>query len=362
MWQEVTLQLEACGALTTGGRPDVWLYCGHGGDPGVEGSAVAVVYEVSWSVPGACDGYPAEFIGSIDRATADGVRRADAVITGSTSAKHEVVQAYGYPPDRIHVVPFGVDPRTVPAFVEGEEGQGPDPWAAYESSYVLFINSLAPRKNVGVVRDAVGMLAADSYPHALVLVAAMPAHLRAHDPDAERRAFAPLGGDDDRLLRLVGLSDDQLASVMASATRLCAPSRHEGFGLTVLEAMATGIPVVVSDRGSLPEVVGAAGVIVSPTASAVAEALRTIIDAPEAAASLGRAARPAGRGVHLGADRARVARRGGCGAPPDRRPLTTGCYRWTEALLILDPRSRAGHDKGPPAPCATGSPPLPTMS
>ena len=38
----VTLQLEACGALTTGGRPDVWLYCGDGGDPGVEGSAVAL--------------------------------------------------------------------------------------------------------------------------------------------------------------------------------------------------------------------------------------------------------------------------------------------------------------------------------
>jgi glycosyltransferase involved in cell wall biosynthesis len=149
----------------------------------------------------------------------------------------------------------------------------------------------SPRKNVGVVRDAMEMLGADGYPHALVLVAGMPAHLQAYDPDAERRAFAPLGGDDYRVFRLMGLSDDQLASVMAAATALCAPSWHEGFGLTVLEAMATGIPVVVSDRGSLPEVVGAAGVVVSPTASAVAGALRAIIDAPEAAASLGRSAR-----------------------------------------------------------------------
>jgi glycosyltransferase involved in cell wall biosynthesis len=291
VWQEVTLQLEACGALTTGGRPDVWLYCGHGGDPGVEGSAVAVVYEVSWSVPGALDGYPAEFIGSIDRATADGVRRADAVITGSTSAKREVAQAYGYPPDRIHVVPFGVDPDRFQPSWKVQRGTVRTPGLPASRPYVLFINSLAPRKNVGVVRDAMEMLGADGYPHALVLVAGMPARLQAYDPDAERRAFAPLGGDDYRVFRLMGLSDDQLASVMAAATALCAPSWHEGFGLTVLEAMATGIPVVVSDRGSLPEVVGAAGVVVSPTASAVAGALRAIIDAPEAAASLGRAAR-----------------------------------------------------------------------
>ena len=291
VWQEVTLQLEACGALTRGGRPDVWLYCGHGGDPGVEGSAVAVVYEVSWSVPGACDGYPAEFIDSIDRATAAGVQRADAVITGSTSAKNEVAQAYGYPADRIHVVPFGVDPDRFQPSWKVRRGTVPTPGLPASRPYVLFINSFAPRKNVGVVRDAIGMLAADGYPHALVLVGSMPAHLRAHDPDAERRAFAPLGGDEDRVVRLVDLSDDQLASVMAAAAALCAPSRHEGFGLTVLEAMATGIPVVVSDRGSLPEVVGPAGVVVSPTASAVAGALRAIIDAPEAAASLGRAAR-----------------------------------------------------------------------
>ena len=241
--------------------------------------------------PGRLTATRREFIGSIDRATAAGVQRADAVITGSTSAKNEVAQAYGYPADRIHVVPFGVDPDRFEPSWKVRRGTVPTPGLPAGRPYVLFINSLAPRKNVGIVRDAVGMLAADGYPHALVLVAGMPAHLQAHDPDAERRAFALLGGTEDPVVRLVDLSDDQLASVMAGATALCAPSRHEGFGLTVLEAMATGIPVVVSDRGSLPEVVGAAGVVVSPTASAVAGALRAIIDAPESAASLGRAAR-----------------------------------------------------------------------
>ena len=255
------------------------------------GLAVAVVYEVGWIVPGAYDGYPAEFVDRIDRATADGVRRADAVITGSTSAKHEVVQAYGFPADRVHIVPFGVDCDRFRPSWQVRQATVRTPGLPASRPYVLFINSLAPRKNVGVVRDAIEILAADGYPHTLVLVAGMPAHLQAHDPDAERRAFAPLAGDDDRLVRLLELSDHQLASVMSTATALCAPSRHEGFGLTVLEAMAAGIPVVVSDRGSLPEVVTAAGVVVPPTASAVAGALRAIIDAPEMAASLGRAAR-----------------------------------------------------------------------
>ena len=86
------------------------------------------------------------------------------MITGSTSAKHEVVQAYGYPSDRIHVVPFGVDTERFRPSWKVRRGTVRTPGLPTSRPYVLFINSLAPRKNVGVVRDAVGMLAADGYP------------------------------------------------------------------------------------------------------------------------------------------------------------------------------------------------------
>jgi alpha-1,3-rhamnosyl/mannosyltransferase len=76
---------------------------------------------------------------------------------------------------------------------------------------------------------------------------------------------------------------------MAGASAYCLPSLYEGFGLTVLEAMACGAPVVVSDRGSLPEVVGQAGVIVAPDVQAVSSALGALLSDPDRAQRLGAA-------------------------------------------------------------------------
>ena len=241
--------------------------------------------------PGRLRRLPPDLIASIAGATGAGVRRADAVITGAESARQEIVHAYGVAPSMVHVVPFGVDAGCFhPRLPDGGVPPGTSTVAGGRP-YILFVNSLVPRKNVDVVRQAVGTLVADGYPHALVLVAKAPRHLQQDAADIEGRAFAPFAGHDDRVVHLEGLSDEALASVMAGATALCAPSRHEGFGLTVLEAMASGVPVVVSDRGSLPELVGAAGVVVEPTPDAVARALRELIDAPDAAHRLGLAAR-----------------------------------------------------------------------
>jgi glycosyltransferase involved in cell wall biosynthesis len=67
------------------------------------------------------------------------------------------------------------------------------------------------------------------------------------------------------------------------------PSFNEGFGLPVVEAMASGLPVAVSDRGSLPEVCGEAGLLFDPTdEAALADALRRLLEQPELAAALGR--------------------------------------------------------------------------
>ena len=81
---------------------------------------------------------------------------------------------------------------------------------------------------------------------------------------------------------------------MAGAAAFCLPSLMEGFGLTALEAMSCGVPVVVSDRGSLPEVVGDAGLVVAPTVDAVRDA-----PSPRCWSTPGgrrRWARPPGRG------------------------------------------------------------------
>jgi glycosyltransferase involved in cell wall biosynthesis len=82
-----------------------------------------------------------------------------------------------------------------------------------------------------------------------------------------------------------------MATIMAGAAAVCVPSMFEGFGLIALEAMACGAPTVVSARGSLPEVVGDAGITVEPTPDAIAAGLRRVLGDPAEAARLSAAAR-----------------------------------------------------------------------
>ena len=77
---------------------------------------------------------------------------------------------------------------------------------------------------------------------------------------------------------------------MAGADAFCLPSLYEGFGLTALEAMACGAPVIVSDRGALPEVVDGGGIVVEPSPEAIANALERVLSDDELASSLRRRA------------------------------------------------------------------------
>jgi alpha-1,3-rhamnosyl/mannosyltransferase len=102
----------------------------------------------------------------------------------------------------------------------------------------------------------------------------------------ERRlaALAPAG-----VRRLGRLPLDELRAVVRAATAFVYPSLYEGFGLPVAEAMAAGVPVVVSDRSSLPEVAGEAGLAVdADDAEGLADALAKLVREPELAAELGR--------------------------------------------------------------------------
>jgi alpha-1,3-rhamnosyl/mannosyltransferase len=84
---------------------------------------------------------------------------------------------------------------------------------------------------------------------------------------------------------------------MAGASAFCLPSLGEGFGLTALEAMASGTPVVVSDRGALPEVVGEAGLCVAPEPAALEEALGRVLTDSALAARLTAAGRERAAGL-----------------------------------------------------------------
>jgi glycosyltransferase involved in cell wall biosynthesis len=154
----------------------------------------------------------------------------------------------------------------------------------------LFVGVAHPRKNIEALRGAMVGLAGRGHQHQLVLVAGPPRDR----PDGEAMiaaASADLPGVPGRVVLVAPTSDAQLAAIMAGADVLCLPSLTEGFGLPVLEAMACGTPVVASNRGALPEVVGGAGVLVEPTAADVERGLVSVLEDPARAADLSAAGR-----------------------------------------------------------------------
>lgn len=182
-------------------------------------------------------------------------RRADLVITASETAAAEIAAHTPVPASRLRVVPDGVDhvvasQEEVAAALTRHRLDG--------APYVLWVGTLEPRKNVGtLVRAFTGLVRQGTVPHRLVLVGPTGWLEQGQVAGADR---ALLG---DRL-RVVGLVPEaELRALYAGADLFCLPSLHEGFGLTVLEAMVQGAPVLCSDLPALREVGGDAAQFVA---------------------------------------------------------------------------------------------------
>ena len=171
-------------------------------------------------------------------------RRADAVVVMSRYVAGEVERVLKIDSERITVVEPGA-----PAWT-------PRP-APPAHGYVLFVGTLEPRKNVGVLLDAFERLAMRTRVELVMAGKSTPAAASW----LERTRKPPLAG---RVRHLGYIDAAQRRGLYEGASVLVLPSFDEGFGLPVLEAMTLGVPVVVSNRGSLPEVVGDAGAMVEP--------------------------------------------------------------------------------------------------
>jgi glycosyltransferase involved in cell wall biosynthesis len=214
----------------------------------------------------------AEFAGRYAALARRHARETDHVIAVSAYTAGEVEARLGVPRHRITVCRPGRPGWPVRA-------------AAPPASigYLLFVGTLEPRKNVAGLLEAYGRLVARNHqaPPLVLVGRTVPESARILAA-LERPPF------EGRVRHRGYIPDADRPGLYAGATALILPSFAEGFGLPVLEAMTVGVPVITSDRGSLPEVVGDAGLLVSPTdPEELAAAMQRVVGDAKLAASLG---------------------------------------------------------------------------
>lgn len=218
--------------------------------------------------PALLDGQSRRYYGQIH----DAVQRADAIIAPSESTRRDLLALTAAPAEKIAVIPEAADRRYRPLdraqrmaalrspdrtrltpdmvrLVSGEFGP-----------FILFVGTIEPRKNLAMFFRAYARYRELAGRRAATLVLAGARGWRVDEElatlDRLRRAGQVVWFDN--------ANDEQLLLLYNAAATLVLPSRYEGFGLTALEALACGTPVLASDNSSLPEVVGSAGILLAP--------------------------------------------------------------------------------------------------
>jgi alpha-1,3-rhamnosyl/mannosyltransferase len=189
--------------------------------------------------------------------------RCDVVFANSAFTARDVTELEGVPAERVRVAYPGVDPLFRP---DGER-------ADLEAPYVLSVATFEPRKNLDVLVSAFGVLGRDDVKLALVGAAGWGEQPRLDQPGIVRLGFVP---------------DAELARLYRGASVFVYPSRFEGFGIPIVEAMASGVPVVASAHESMDEAAGDVALRADPESpEAFAEAIGQALDDPGNAAERG---------------------------------------------------------------------------
>jgi glycosyltransferase involved in cell wall biosynthesis len=185
------------------------------------------------------------------------VGRANHILADSEATRQDLINLLEVAPEKVTTVHLAADPAHRP--LPHAETTSTLRRYQLEPGYLLFVGTLEPRKNIPGLLSAYRLLIDRGVTNRPLALVGARGWLYEEIFDQAREL-----GLEERVRFIHDLPNEHLPALYNGASLLTTPSFYEGFGLPALEAMSCGTPVVVSNRGSLPEVVGRAGLLVEP--------------------------------------------------------------------------------------------------
>lgn len=255
-------------------RPDVYHDTKNALPFGLAVPSVVTVHDLAYhTVPRTFGWWSRRFLRA---ATRHAVRTARTIVVPSEATARDLRTIHPRAATGIHVVPHGIDPA---ADLDATALQEVRARLALPERFVLHTGTIQKRKNVDLVIAAVRRLRQAGLPHRAVVVGR-----RGWLADAALREIAR----DDTALWIPHAAERDLAAIYALADAFVSPSAYEGFGFAVADALAAGVPTVVANNSSLPELCGDAAVLLPDlSADAIAAALEPLLRDPARARELG---------------------------------------------------------------------------
>lgn len=236
---------------------------------------------------------PRDYLYALERSL-ERAARADFVITDSEHSRRDIRRRLGIPAERVRVVPLGCD-LNPDGVVRAESVVRVQRSLGIESGYLLYVGGTDYRKNIPGLIEAFAGVRREGYPGRLLLVGETFTWDIPEVRELRERAEELGVASEVRFVGYVG--DALLVDLYASCDFLVFPSRYEGFGLPVLEAMKCGAPLLISRAASLPEVAGEAAFYFDPdSVEEIISAFREASENPEAVAEKVRLGRERARG------------------------------------------------------------------
>ncbi len=207
--------------------------------------------------------------------TSFSAKNADHIITISNSSRKDILEQYGVPKEKISVIYPGYDKERFQ--VSGNRLQTEGIRSKYKigENFIIYIGTIQPRKNLIRLIEAFARIEGELQ---LVIVGKAGGKDQGGWKFEEILATPKQLGIEDRVKFLGFVPTDELNDLLSGSLAFVLPSLWEGFGIPAVEAMASGVPVIVSNVSALPEVVGSAGLLVDPySVDQIEQAIRAIV-------------------------------------------------------------------------------------